>query len=127
MNELIRKKDALDVPVINVGDMISRQAAMERLMAQNVILDGSEYHDGFNAGVNRAQTVIRNLPSAQPERRYTVRELSVFRHGISLSLCSKKSAQRWHYDEDTAIEIEFLERLYEKVGEDMRGCKDADD
>ena len=50
-----------------MSDLISRQAAMERLMAQNVIMDGSEYHNGFNAGVNRAQEVIRNLPTAQPK------------------------------------------------------------
>ena len=51
-----------------MSDLISRQAAMERLMAQNVIMDGSEYHNGFNAGVNRAQEVIRNLPPVQPKR-----------------------------------------------------------
>lgn len=56
------------VPEMNVGDMISRQAALEMLMAQNVIMDGSEYHNGFNAGVNRAQEVIRNLPPVQPKR-----------------------------------------------------------
>ena len=50
-----------------MDDLISRQAAMERLMVQNVIMDGSEYHNGFNAGVNRAQEVIRNLPAAQTE------------------------------------------------------------
>lgn len=36
-------------------------------------------------------------------------------------LLSKRSAQHWRYDADTAIEIEFLERLYEKVVADMRG------
>ena len=51
-----------------MDDLISRQAAMERLMVQNVIMDGSEYHNGFNAGVNRAQEVIRNLPPVQPKR-----------------------------------------------------------
>ena len=61
------------------------------------------------------------LPSAQPEQRYTEEELRVFAHGISLSLLSKRSAQHWRYDKDTATEIEFLERLYEKVGADMRG------
>ena len=63
------------------------------------------------------------MPSAQPER-YTKEELRVFQHGISLSLLSKRSAQHWRYDEDTATEIEFLERLYEKVGADMRGEQD---
>lgn len=62
-----------------------------------------------------------NRPSAQPEQRYTEEELRVFAHGISLSLLSKRSAQHWRYDEDTATEIKFLERLYEKVGADIRG------
>ena len=58
---------------------------------------------------------IKSLPSAQPEQRYTEEELRVFAHGISLSLLSKRSAQHWRYDKDTATEIEFLERLYDKV------------
>ena len=65
-----------DVPDTNVGD-ISRQAAMERLMAQNVIMDGSEYHNGFNAGVNRAQEVIRNLPSVQPDHNAEVSKMEI--------------------------------------------------
>ena len=68
---------------------------------------------------------IDNQPSAQPEQRYTEEELSVFQHGISLSLLSKRSAQHWRYDEDTATEIKFLERLYEKVNADMRGEQDG--
>ena len=50
-----------------MDDTVSRRTAMEMLMAQNVIMDGSEYHNGFNAGVNRAQEVIRNLPPVQPK------------------------------------------------------------
>lgn len=61
--------------------------------------------------------------AAQPEQRYTEEELRVFQHGISLRLLSKRSAQHWRYDEETATEIKFLERLYEKVGADMRGEK----
>ena len=64
---------------------------------------------------------IKSLPSAQPEQRYTEEELRVFSHGISLSLLSKRSAQHWRYDKDTATEIEFLERLYDKVSADMKG------
>ena len=66
-------------------------------------------------------TSIAKLPSAQPDQRYTEEELRVFAHGILLSLLSKRSAQHWRYDKDTATEIEFLERLYEKVGADIRG------
>ena len=51
----------------------------------------------------------------QPEQRYTEEELRTFAHGISLSLLQKQSAQYWQYDKDTAAEIEFLERLYDKV------------
>jgi len=67
------------------------------------------------------EEILKALPPAQPEQRYTEEELRVFQHGISLSLLSKRSAQHWQYDEDTATEIKFLERLYEKVGADMRG------
>ena len=72
---------------------------------------------GYCAMVER----VKALPSAQPEQRYTEEELMVFRHGISLSLLSKRSAQHWRYDEDTATEIEFLERLYDKVSADIKG------
>ena len=65
------------------------------------------------------------LPSAQPEPRYTEEELRVFAHGISLSLLSKRSAQHWRYDKDTATEIKFLERLYDKVVADMGGEQDG--
>ena len=67
---------------------------------------------------------IEQLPDAEPKQRYTEEELSVFAHGISLSLLSKRSAQHWRYDEDTATEIKFLERLYEKVVADMGGEQD---
>ena len=67
---------------------------------------------------------LEQMPSAQPEPRSTEEELRVFQHGISLSLLSKRSSQHWQYDEDTATEIKSLERLYEKVGADMRGEQD---
>lgn len=69
----------------------------------------------------KAIDAMHSLPSAQPEQRYTEEELRVFAHGISLSLLSKRSAQHWRYDKDTATEIEFLERLYDKVSADMKG------
>ena len=49
---------------------------------------------------------------------YTEKELDQFLHGISLSLLSKKSAQYWRYDEETAKEIEWLEALERKVRAD---------
>lgn len=97
-------------------DLIERQAAIDDL--------DHEYQCGAtidHCGLETAIDIISELPSVQPEQRYTKEELSVFKHGISLSLLSKRSAQHWHYDEDTATEIKFLERLYEKVGADMRG------
>ena len=98
-----------DVPDTNVGDMISRQAAIEWLTTE---------WDGMVTSVFDG---IKRLPSAQPEQRYTEEELRVFAHGISLSLLSKRSAQHWRYDKDTATEIELLERLYDKVSADMKG------
>ena len=74
--------------------------------------------------IERIERGVYSLPSAQPEQRYTKEELRVFQHGISLSLLSKRSAQHWKYDEDTATEIKFLERLYDKVVADMKGEQD---
>lgn len=54
---------------------------------------------------------------------YTEKELDQFLHGISLSLLSKKSAQHWRYDEETAKEIEWLEVLERKVRADMADRK----
>ena len=100
-----------------MDDLISRRAAIDLL--KQMRKDGDmipwEGKDVFAR--------IRKLPSAQPEQRYTEEELRVFKHGISLSLLSKRSSQHWQYDEDTATEIKFLERLYEKVSADMRGAE----
>lgn len=49
------------------------------------------------------------------EQKYTNKELRVFMHGISMRLLSLRSAQHWQYDDETAEEIKFLERLYKKV------------
>ena len=70
---------------------------------------------------SKLHDMVSSLPSAQPEQRYTEEELRVFAHGISLSLLPKRSAQHWRYDKDAATEIEFLERLYDKVSADMKG------
>ena len=114
-----------------MDDLISRQAAIDaiaKMMPKSYTPDGSHPAD---EEIFRAQEIFTDcietleiLPSAQPEQRYTEEELSVFAHGISLSLLSKRSAQHWRYDEDTATEIKFLERLYEKVVTDMRGEQD---
>ena len=97
----------------NSSDCIDRQAAIDAIKGEIEI-------NGYSHVVD----VLKQLPSAEPEQRYTEEELSIFAHGISLSLLSKRSAQRWQYDEGTATEIEFLERLYEKVVADMRGEQD---
>lgn len=54
---------------------------------------------------------------------YTEKELNQFLHGINLSLLSKKSAQHWRYDEETAKEIEWLEALERKVRADKADRK----
>lgn len=101
--------------VNRMDDLISRQAAIDALESIGSL--------DTNADREYARSVFETLPSAQPEQRYTEEELRVFQHGISLSLLSKRSAQHWRYDEDTATEIKFLERLYEKVSADMRGAE----
>ena len=111
-------------------DLISRQAAIEaldvlcqehRYRIPGKVETYSQYNEAWQDALGRAEGVIGNLPSAEPEQRYTEEELRVFAHGISLSLLSKRSAQHWRYDKDTATEIEFLERLYDKVSADMKG------
>ena len=126
-----------------MGDLIDRQAAIDALwkalyeyedktekqFQESEDLDVGDWigHRIFVQNMNDIdrQTIL-NLPSAQPEQRYTEEELRVFAHGISLSLLSKRSAQHWRYDENTATEIKFLERLYEKVGADIRGERDEE-
>ena len=46
---------------------------------------------------------------------FTKREYQQFYHGISMSLLSKESAQKWRYDDKTAEEIRFLKGLESKV------------
>ena len=96
-----------------MDDLISRQMLLEYIHGEPV---GRLLCDKYNL-----DGLIKHFPSAQPEQRYTEEELRVFAHGISLSLLSKRSAQHWRYDKDTATEIKFLERLYDKVSADMRG------
>jgi hypothetical protein len=105
-----------------MSDLIDRQAAIDAIYKCTDI-----YVNNLPIMIDKAEAykAISELPSAQPEQRYTEEELMVFAHGISLSLLSKRSAQCWRYDEDTATEIKFLERLYEKVGADMRGEQDG--
>jgi len=102
------------------GDTISRQAAIDALNGE-IEITGRTNAEAVKGYVRLVKDRLERLPSAQPEQRYTEEELRVFQHGISLSLLSKRSAQHWQYDENTATEIKFLERLYEKVGADMRG------
>ena len=102
-----------------MDDLISRQAAIDgKISIQRA--NGVEIYSDDGVPVE----YLKALPSAQPEHRCTEEELRVFQHGISLSLLSKRSSQHWQYDEDTATEIKFLERLYEKVVADMRGEQD---
>ena len=116
-----------------MSDLISRQAAIDAVKKNTFRLtfaeeQNCEGHVAWSAEAVYSDVMegaLLELPSAQPEQRYTEEELRVFAHGISLSLLSKRSAQHWRYDKDTATEIKFLERLYEKVGADMRGEQDG--
>lgn len=49
------------------------------------------------------------------DEKFTKEELLAMAHGISLQLLSLRSAQVWEFDEKTADEILFLERLYRKI------------
>ena len=112
INALTAQPELTDVQAIEhlqeSGWMQNHDKQMYEMGLREQLADDSDSYDAL-------------LPSAQPEQRYTEEELRIFQHGISLSLLSKRSAQHWQYDEDTATEIKFLERLYEKVGADIRG------
>jgi len=103
-----------------MSDLIDREEAIKAVYDKDIGML-TLWDIGRNAGIDYAIKQLEKLPSAQTEQRYTEEELKVFRHGISLSLLSKRSSQHWSHDEDTATEIEFLERLYEKVSADIRG------
>ena len=123
---LLLRKDLRDLPPVQPERLtdddfetirIHLNAFKEELCNQRRWKEAGEY-----------QRIIERFmafASAQPEQRYTEEELRVFQHGISLSLLSKRSSQHWQYDEDTATEIKFLERLYEKVGADIRSEHDG--
>jgi len=123
----------VEVPDVNIGkcseipnastDCIRRQDVIDKFTSIVPYAIDDEYTHGYMDGLRDGYDVILELPSVQPEQRYTEEELRVFQHGISLSLLSKRSSQYWQYDEDMATEIKFLERLYEKVGADMRTKK----
>ena len=129
MLELVRRqnrkqsKHGTGEQVNRMNDLISRQAAIDEI-DEWIKAFRENGHKESAADACLIQDGIIQLPSAQPEQRYTEEELRVFAHGISLSLLSKRSAQHWRYDEDTATEIKFLERLYEKVVADIRGEQD---
>ena len=95
------------------GDLISREEILKLPQRKGYAVNGWETYIRVSD--------IKELPSTQQKQRYTKEELKAFQHGIILSSMAKQSSQRWHYNKDTAAEIEFLERLYEKVGVDMRG------
>ena len=123
-------RQLLSTNLAEVGtDCISRQAAIDAVKKNTFRLtfaeeQNCEGHVAWSAEAVYSDVMegaLLELPSAQLGQRYTNEELMIFQHGISLSLLSKRSAQHWRYDENTATEIKFLERLYEKVSANMRG------
>ena len=60
----------------------------------------------------------------RPQGEFTKREYEQFLHGISLTLLSKRSAQHWKYEEETAQKIRWLEALEQKVRAKMKGADD---
>ncbi len=99
-DELISREAVCDYIAEYVNDEYSTQAECDMVDA---MIDG-----------------IQHLPSVtQKPGKYTADELREFADGISLSLCSKKSAQHWSYDEETAEQIRWLECLHSKVMTDI--------
>lgn len=101
-------------------DLIKREDAIKAIK-QWRDNDGSL----FDVGLNQAIREIKRLPSAdRPQGEFTKREYEQFLHGISLSLLSKRSAQHWGYEEETAQKIRWLEALEQKVRAKMKGADD---
>jgi hypothetical protein len=77
--------------------------------------------------------VLNNAPSINPDTptntkpEYTVKELNVFRHCVSIRLLSLRSAQHWGNDEETEKEIDFLEQLYRKVSAGIADIKEREE
>ena len=114
-----------------MGDLISRQAAIDALKNQM-----SDRNDLYNIPVRRSIVILEQLPSAQPDldewctdckeydkekhscprfnrvireavkdaepKQYTKEELKIFLHGLSLRLLSLRSAQHWQEDDERA-------------------------
>lgn len=98
-------------------DTIERQDAIDAVHKE---FDGClVWDESGETTANAVEEILDNVPSAQPESKYTVKELNVFLHCVSLRLLSLRSAQHWRYDEETEKKIDFLEQLYEKVREDI--------
>ncbi len=65
---LIEILPSADVPDINVGDMVSRQVAIESIQdAHHKTEVMSMFDNGKLSGLANAANIIRNLPSAEPE------------------------------------------------------------
>lgn len=98
-------------------DLIKREDAIEtayQLRHKPNDEEWAEWLKSFNA----IPTVDR------PQGEFTKREYEQFLHGISLSLLSKRSAQHWGYEEETAQKIRWLEALEQKVRAKMEGADD---
>ena len=70
-----------DVPDINVGDMISRQAAIDALLKCGDYYKGN---DEAKRGVSQCVGVIYDLPSAQP-KIIRCKDCKWYREGVHLS------------------------------------------
>ena len=53
----------------NRSDLISRQAAIDEIRENYYLHEKSYYNDGRNSGLFIAESIVSNLPSAQPERK----------------------------------------------------------
>ena len=94
-------------------DLIKREDAIEALYKYSFV------------SKDVIEKEIKAIPSAdRPQGEFTKREYEQFLHGISLSLLSKRSAQHWRYEEETAQKIRWLEALEQKVRAKMKGVGD---
>jgi len=51
------------------NDLINRQGAINAIKESYFMVENSCYNDGRNSGLFVAESIVSNLPSAQPERK----------------------------------------------------------
>ena len=113
--------EELDVPVINVGDMISRRAAttIPVMPKEHRHYQTNNLDDAYEQGWNDLQECIENLPTVQPKHGKWIPVING-RGGHECDQCH-------NYAPSYQNGKEHLSDFCPNCGADMRGNKDGTD